>query len=113
MNNSMKGFEIKINNKLKKTAATSAGSVLITLTYQYGIDITGTDDESGETLQWAKSDINIGDIIKINPKHVLSISDFTESKKIDREELLTTYKNLKQFLIKEGRLNNDNYRNKI
>ncbi|MFZ4861902.1 hypothetical protein ACL9RF_06925 [Sphingobacterium sp. Mn56C] len=113
MDSSMKGFEIKINNNLKKIAATSAGSVLVTLTYQHGIDITGSDDESGETFQWTKSDFNIGDIVEIKPKHVLSICDSTVSKKIDREELLTTYNNLKQFLIKEGRLNNENDRNKI
>ncbi|WP_140938500.1 hypothetical protein [Sphingobacterium lumbrici] len=100
----MKGFEITVNSSKKTAAAVHGGFVLITLSCQYGIDITGGDDKLGISLQWEKSTLHIGDKVKIATADMEAITPAINIEDMDRQKLLAEYQNLKEFLMKEGRL---------
>lgn len=102
-NNNLKGFEITINGK-KVNAGVKKGFVLVTLTYKHGIDITGGDDELGVSLQWDKTNISVGDKIKIVALDIKDNVPIPNGKKKGREKLLADYYQLKSYLTKEGLL---------
>lgn len=98
----MKGFKITINDE-QRVVAVNKGVVIITLSCELGISITGGDDERGASLQWDSSKIDTGDKIRITPIETNETIPPNRTLK-ERKQLLETYFNLKEILTKEGLL---------
>ncbi|GHE37103.1 hypothetical protein GCM10017764_20400 [Sphingobacterium griseoflavum] len=55
-------------------------------------------------MQWKQANLHVGDKIEIMATEIEVVSSVVERGDIDRQHMLAAYQNLKEFLIKEGRL---------
>lgn len=99
----MKGFKILVNDR-EKVLAVGRGVVIITASHQYGIDMTGTDDEQGISLDWGRLPVDIGDRITITPIESKVSAPPAHTRQSDRAELYKTYLELKEMLKHKGLL---------
>lgn len=99
----MKGFEINVNEK-KINASVNSGVVIVTIN-EACISIIGKDNSLGVSLDWGKAKLFNGDTIKIIASdHNDNTTPPVNAKTLERQELLSEYYKLKDFLLKNGRL---------
>lgn len=98
----MRGFIIYINDKTKYAGVDNGVTVIIVDETSLKINIK--DNILGFSHDFGTIKLKLGDKIRIKVSEIEGTSAPSNTKPLNRQKLLLEYNELKEFLIKEGRL---------
>lgn len=96
----MQGFEIRVNGR-RQNVAVRRGVVFIAVETT-DISATGSDNITGMELDWGKTELSVGDRIRIAAREIDESDLPDRAKPMDRQRLLARYGELKKRLTEEG-----------
>lgn len=94
----MKGFEIKLNRQIITIGVNNGLAAIMIHNDEGGLSIFGSDNDTGENLDWGRHPLNAGDVIYITACDIGKNASSFRSTKMDRKNLVTQYYHLKKQL---------------